>query len=231
MKGIFETIRYRDRKLEFFREHLERLKRGCEAEGFLWRRDDVESMIFDRVAKLGLQDDLCRIRIILTAEGILISAEVYQPLPKELYHKGMALDLQPHPSPSADAQMKRIDRAGYTEAFERAKEKGFDECLFHHQGELLECSSANIIVVDGGRVMIPPRSAHRLTGVTEQKLLERLGSTVLETHLYWPLPPQAQIYLTSSLRGLLPVQRIADQAFDVDPADPLYQLIPQFWPY
>ncbi len=96
---------------------------------------------------------------------------------------------------------------------EQAHERGFDEVvLLNERGEVSECTSANIFVIEGDRVWTPPLSAGCLPGVTRALLLEELrlpGIIVGEkTLLPADLERADQVFITSSTRDALPVSAI-----------------------
>lgn len=94
--------------------------------------------------------------------------------------------------------------------YERAREQGLDEVvLLNERGEVCECTSANLFVVHGTRVLTPPLSSGCLPGVTRATLLEGLkvnGLTVREQVLLPPdLESADEVFLASTTRELLPV--------------------------
>ena len=102
--------------------------------------------------------------------------------------------------------------------YERAHEQGLDEVvLLNERGEVAECTSANIFVVqtsaDGNSsVWTPPLSAGCLPGVTRAVLLEDVrtaGAKIGEkTLLPADLEAASEIFITSTTRELLPVVSI-----------------------
>jgi branched-chain amino acid aminotransferase len=61
----------------------------------------------------------------------------------------------------------------HTAALERAHVEGFDEALLlNERAQLAECTSANIFLVRGGKVLTPPLSSGCLPGITREILLE-----------------------------------------------------------
>ncbi len=86
--------------------------------------------------------------------------------------------------------------------------------LLNERGEVSECTSANIFVVDAGgsSVWTPPISSGCLAGVTRATLLEEVrqpGITIGEkTLLPGDLSSASEIFVTSTTRELLPVSSI-----------------------
>ncbi|MBI4212205.1 MAG: aminotransferase class IV [Deltaproteobacteria bacterium] len=228
--GVFETIRYKNGQLEQLAEHLDRLKNGCKALGITVDLYEIERKIIDAIEAQHLTQDIARVRLIASEFNLLISAESYQPLPKETYFQGIRLLTLPHPQPNEQAKIKSQGRPGYEEALKKAQRQGYDEALLLHGNEILECSTANILVSWQGKVLQPPRSATRLSGVTEEAVLREVRDRA-QLSLPWPLHSDAHVYITSSMRGILPVRHINDLSFPIDPEDPLSLLIQKFWPH
>jgi len=81
--------------------------------------------------------------------------------------------------------------------------------LLNERGEISECTSANVFVVDGeSRVWTPPLSAGCLGGVTRAVLLEEiqdLDIAIGEKTLFPDeLRSAREIFITSTTRELLP---------------------------
>jgi len=98
--------------------------------------------------------------------------------------------------------------------YERAHEQGLDEVvLLNERGEVSECTSANIFIVEGEQVWTPPLASGCLPGVTRALLLEEIrvpGLRVGEkTLLPADLETAGEIFITSSTREILPVVSIA----------------------
>lgn len=229
--GVFETIRYRWGMSEFLEEHLARLQQGCDALHFPFPDTNVRQDISAAVDAHGLANNTCRVRLFITADGLSITVESYEPLSQKKYSDGIRLITEPHPDPTQGARIKRIDRKGYQEALKRAQAKGYDECLFADRGGILECSTANVIVSDRGKYLVPKVGSSRLHGVMEQAVLNALTTPTQESELTLPLPKTAKLYITSSMRGIVPVREIGGTTLAIDRDDPLFLLIPRFWPY
>jgi branched-chain amino acid aminotransferase len=97
--------------------------------------------------------------------------------------------------------------------YERAHEQGFDEVvLLNERGEVAECTSANIFVVQGSEVWTPPISSGCLPGVTRGLLLEEVrapGVSVGEKVLLpGDLASADEVFITSTTRDLMPVASV-----------------------
>ncbi len=99
---------------------------------------------------------------------------------------------------------------------ETAKDEGFDEViLLNERGEATECTSANLFAVKDGITCTPPLSSGPLPGVTRAVMLEELDLTdqpVIEKVLRLEdLHEADEVFITSTTRELLHVQRIRDR--------------------
>ena len=113
------------------------------------------------------------------------------------------------------AGTKYISWAENLTRYERAHEQGLDEVvLLNERGEVSECTSANIFVVEAGgsSVSTPPLSSGCLAGVTRAVLLEKVtvpGVTIIEKTLFPDdLSAADEVFVTSTTRELLPVASI-----------------------
>jgi branched-chain amino acid aminotransferase len=100
---------------------------------------------------------------------------------------------------------------------ERAQHRGFDETiLLNENGEVAECTSANIFIAQGSQVWTPPLNSGCLPGVTRELLLHQIhvpGFSVLERALTpADLERADEVFITSTTRNLLPVVEIENRA-------------------
>jgi branched-chain amino acid aminotransferase len=98
--------------------------------------------------------------------------------------------------------------------YERAHQQGLDEViLLNERGEVAECTSANIFIVDRDRrVWTPPLSSGGLGGVTRAVLLEEIRDPEIaiaeKPLLPSDLSAASEVFITSTTRELLPVVNI-----------------------
>jgi len=129
--------------------------------------------------------------------------------------EAVKLGLVPHGRHAASefAGTKYISWSENLMRYERAHEQGLDEVvLLNERGEVSECTSANIFVVQSNRVWTPPQSAGCLAGVTRGVLLEEVQIPGFEigekTLLPQDLESADEVFITSTTRELLPVASI-----------------------
>jgi branched-chain amino acid aminotransferase len=130
------------------------------------------------------------------------------------------LGVVPHGRHAASefAGTKYISWAENLTRYERAHQQGLDEViLLNERGEVAECTSANIFIVESGmnnhsRVWTPPLSSGGLGGVTRAVLLEeiRVPEIAIAEKPLLPadLSSASEVFITSTTRELLPVVSI-----------------------
>jgi branched-chain amino acid aminotransferase len=98
-------------------------------------------------------------------------------------------------------------------ALERAHNQGFDDALLmNEQGQLAECTSANIFLVRDGKVLTPPLISGCLPGVTREVLLEVIPAAGYELRQQnltpYDLASGNEVFITSTTREVAPVSII-----------------------
>jgi branched-chain amino acid aminotransferase len=137
---------------------------------------------------------------------IAFTRDVYQ------WSAVMRLGVIPHARHAASefAGVKVLSWSENLTRYERAHEQGFDEVvLLNERGEVSECTSANLFLVQGSRVWTPPLTSGCLPGVTRAVLLEEVrvpGLEIFEKTVHpQDLEAADEVFLTSTTRELLPV--------------------------
>jgi branched-chain amino acid aminotransferase len=113
---------------------------------------------------------------------------------------------------------KTLSWAANLTMYEDAQRAGFAEViLLNERREVAECTSANIFAVIDGVTCTPPLSSGLLPGVTREVMLSelapelRIKERVLSVD---DLLAADEVFITSSTRELLPVERIGDSPLD-----------------
>ncbi|MDB4970411.1 MAG: Branched-chain-amino-acid transaminase [Myxococcales bacterium] len=214
-------------------EHLDRLERS--AAGLAMRtppREEIRRAVVDTLRKSELPDAYVRIVVTRGAGEIALDpAEAGEPrliiivrAPKppsaEAYRDGVEVAIvgrtrfAPGVATSTiDPQIKSGNYLGSVMAVGEARKRGaYEAILCDNVGRLSEGSSSNFFVVRGRWVMTPPLSVGLLEGITRRKVMEilhREGIRCAEQAL-WPIDLQSadEAFLTSSVRGVVPVSRV-----------------------
>ena len=128
------------------------------------------------------------------------------------------LKLQPHAIYSATrlAGVKMLSWVQNVALLEQAHAEGFDDVLLlNERGHIAECTSANVFLVRGRKVLTPPLSTGCLPGVTRDVLREvvpRAGFELIEENLTpEDLSSATEVFISSTTREVAAVGSIDSQ--------------------
>lgn len=115
------------------------------------------------------------------------------------------------------AGLKTTSYAENTLALARARSMGASETLFANtRGEICECAASNIFVVLNSELITPPLTSGCLEGVTRHLVMSTCDvneRTVVMTDLL----DVSEAFLTSSVRGAMPITQIDRRELPVGP--------------
>lgn len=231
--GLFETVRGHLGKPAFLDRHLARMR--CSAAflklPFNYTDPDIRNVLTKLCERNRASE--ARIRLTLTRgvhpgglslEGgepcFFVTAEKYVPYPSEKYEKGYRLTVSEiiHQSKGPLSGHKTLNYIIFLLARDEAHAAGADEALLlNEKGDVAECSSANVFAVRGGTVLTPDLDSGILPGVIRDviiSLAEKEGIPVEQR----PVPlaellEADEVFITSSLRGIMPVSQIGEESF------------------
>ncbi|WP_428261322.1 aminotransferase class IV [Haliangium sp.] len=146
---------------------------------------------------------------------IIIIKPLTRPAP-ELYQRGIALAIVHRQRTSRQSMDPRIKSGNYLNnimALHEARRVGADEALMcDAAGRVAEGTTSNVFVVNGGGLITPTLDIGLLPGITRRRVIElarRDGMDVVEGVL---TPEQVrsadEAFITSSIRGVLPVATV-----------------------
>jgi branched-chain amino acid aminotransferase len=146
---------------------------------------------------------------------IVIVRPLHLPAP-ELYREGCAVALvgvRRNLRRAVDPAVKSGNYLNNILALAEAKRSGAHEAIMcNAEGHVVEGSTSNIFVVRGGVVRTPVLEDGLLDGITRGRVIElcrAAGFPVEETHLLpGDLGGAEEAFLTSSIRGVLPITRV-----------------------
>lgn len=139
-----------------------------------------------------------------------------QPLPGDWYDDGVPIHLVATGRSGGDTLLAGAKSGNYLVnvlALGAAREQGAHEAiLLDHDDRVTEGASSNLFVVADGQLLTPPLSAGILEGITRRKvcaLAAEAGFPVNERAIHRrELGRADEVFLTSTLREILPVQRV-----------------------
>lgn len=192
--GVFETMKFIDRRLYQLDAHMERLKFSAQSI-FLeppctW--DEMKTMILE-VARAATQDQ-GMVRVLLGrgpggftldpaecfTSSLYIVAYKLTPRPESLYEKGV---IAQHCSvPAKSGLMAKIKSVNYLPNVlmkREASQGGWDYSLcFDDQGFVAEGAAENLCLVDGQGRLVVPELNNALTGTTLMRVLDAVKGEV-----------------------------------------------------
>jgi branched-chain amino acid aminotransferase len=230
--SVFEVMRTYGGEPFREREHLLRLFQSCERVHIpiTWSMESVSRDLHRTISDSGLSE--CYVRVMVTrGEGplgldlaearmpnLLIFALPLRTLPEQLYEQGIAVGLV-HIARATDgtsaAGAKTSNYLSSVLALHQVKQRGCHEAVVVGPlGEVVEGATSNIFVVRGGELRTPPVGAGILAGITRKVVLElatHRGSPCHEANLHpADLYRADEVFITSSVREIVPVVRVDD---------------------
>lgn len=215
----FDTIYYKNGDAHFLAEHYKRLKRGS------WVLCLNFEISYDEF-KYRIREYVCRknerfgaIRVVYFKNQLLIFEKRIR-YTNDLFEKGLDLTV-------SKVKKDPINILNYIKTFNmginqieeaRAKEKGYDSCLFlNKKGHICEAAFSNIFFRRGNEIFTPHLSCGLLPGVMRKKVCEvakDLGYVVKKEFLTLnDLTSMDECFITSSVAGVFPVQKIGKLEF------------------
>ena len=161
-----------------------------------------------------------------------------QILPEAIYTNGITLQLQ-NLGYKNQAHKSKTTHYGYRTAASRsAKSQGFDDVLFTNiENEITEATTANIFFIgrhgDAIEIVTPSETAGILPGITRRNILDlckRAKIAVLEKVIYEEMIPRYdEAFLCSTVKGLIPVNKIADHKLHTTRNNSAFQQIKRLY--
>ena len=222
--GVFTTLRIYAGIPFAFERHWERLTRdaGLLAVEMPKNRDALRAGLIELARRNRCPEAKMRLNIVRATPGIWESVRTGRPSNVAAF----SADLVPGPDTAALCVRAHGRHAGSPFAgtktlswvhnlalFRAAQDSGYaDALLLNEFGHVSECTSANVFIVRDGVTVTPPLSSGALPGITREVMLGELGepveeATLRESDLY----AADEVFITSSTRELLPVDRIGDR--------------------
>lgn len=160
--------------------------------------------------EIGLSTELARDR-----KTIVIVRPLKLP-PKEKYERGIGLQIVTVQRTSPRAVDPGVKSGNYLNnilALAEARRAGADEALMcDSQGRIAEGASSNVFVVRDGALVTPGVEIGLLPGITRMRVIELARGAGLEVTEGELVPEQVrsadEVFITSSIRGVLPVAQV-----------------------
>lgn len=228
--SVFETIRTYGGKAFALEEHVRRLERSSELVGIELpiSREELVAEVEQAIVTAGNTESYVRIMLTRGTGPLgldpanmmrpfrVIFIEPLTPLPAAMYRDGVSVITYRTERASDAAHGAKVGNylAGMM-ALRVARQTGAHEALIlDASGRVTEGTTSNVFIVRGQTIFTPPDDAGILLGITRAKLLELAPQVGLSVQFTSLLPADLlaadEVFLSSSLREILPVVRVND---------------------
>ena len=229
--GLFETIRVVDGSAPLWQGHIARLRDGCRRLGLPPPNAATLAGELARVAD-GMADAV--VKIILTrgrgergyappeATDVtrVVAAFPAPCVPPDWYRNGIrvrccALRLAAQPRLAGIKHLNRLEQV--LARGEWSDADVVEGLLFDSAGNLVSATAANVFVGVAGELLTPPVDHCGVAGVMRGALLEAMPDVRVQTMTKEDLMRADEIFLASSVRGVLPVCALDERVLRAGP--------------
>lgn len=208
-RGIFETIHVVKEGI-FLRDHLKRLKEGCETLKIPFNINEEELKEFIKNEKISNK----ALKITLTEKNIIYSTRNI-PYSSDDYNRGFSLKLS-DVRRNSTSKLTYLKSTCYVENImekENAKNEGFDEVIFlNERGELTEGATSNVYFIKDNKIHTPKVSCGLLDGII-RKWIKKNFSVEEGCYNIDDLRNSEGIFISNSLLGIMRVSQFEDKFF------------------
>ena len=230
--SVYEVLRTAGGHPVDFDRHLDRLARSASAIALAMPADAViRRAVADTLAAAGNPEAYIRIIVTRGAGRIALDLDaadtpsllvITQPLkmPRaELYTEGARLAIVGVERTSRRAVDPAVKSGNYLNSImalaEAQKLGAYEALMLGPDGRVAEGSTSNVFAVRAGRLTTPALMTGILAGITRQRVIELAhagGLAAGEGDLYPDdLRGADEVFITSSIRGVMPVSRVDDR--------------------
>ncbi|MEE9383435.1 MAG: aminotransferase class IV [Nannocystaceae bacterium] len=224
--SVYETVRTAGPHVLELRRHLARLRRSADGIGMVlpFSEDHLRTKLMDTIA--AADNAASRARVVVTrgtgpmaldtrlsSDPLLVIYVQELELPHAAtYQRGLSAAIA-NPSDVAHPGLKTGNYLPNILALRQAIERAGDDAIMCNQrGLVTEGATSNVFVSRSGRLSTPTLASGLLAGITRCvvfELCEAAGSSVEACELTLDaLRASDEIFLTSSVRGIMPVTRL-----------------------
>ncbi len=230
--GLFETILAVDGRPVFPERHMARMELSCRRLGWGFECPHFRQIMEELVAANGLGRGRARIRLAITGGSGLVS-DLSLGEDHVVSMTATPVAVPPATTTANVSPFVRNERsaltglkcASYAEnlvALDHAVRLGFEETVFiNSRGNLCEAATSNLFLVKDGVVRTPSLRSGCLSGITREVVIglaAQLGVCCQEDDLSAAeIHAADEIFLTSSIRGVMGVSRFEDRTFGLTP--------------
>lgn len=224
--GLFETILAVEGRPVFADRHLARLRESCTRLGWHPMIPDLEAVMAELIEVNKLAHGRARIRLAISGGSGLVHDPALGP-DHVLWITAVPAAEPPDFTTANRSPWQRNERsslsglkcASYAEnllALQHAARHGFEETLFlNTAGKVCEGATSNVFLVREGTVITPSLESGCLPGITRAVTLElasQLGLSCEQRDVESAeLDSADELFLTSSIRGIMGLSRFEDR--------------------
>ena len=225
--GVFEGIRFYNRRVFRLEEHIKRLFESARAIvlELPWTHEEVCKFVVETVAANGLDDGYIRLVVTRGSGGLglnpylckrasmFIIASTISLYPQEHYDNGLSVITCATRRPAPAALMPQVKSLNYLNNImakvEAIQANALEAVMLNEQGYVAECTGDNIFILRDGVLYTPLVSDGALDGVTRRVILEladQLGVPKVEKSLTrYDLYIADEFFLTGTAAEVIPV--------------------------
>ncbi|MBD3156387.1 hypothetical protein GF369_01020 [Candidatus Peregrinibacteria bacterium] len=214
--AVYETMRTKDGDVWLFGKHIKRLKKSAKAVGIKipYTTKEIRRMIETLIEKNKSKEVRIRITLSRGSHGLdfgpvkkptfLVQTKPIVLPPETLYETGVSVVTytieRPMPKVKSTSMLPTIAAYRYAR-----KKNAFEAVLVDHRGRISECSMSNIFFVRKGKLITPK---HNVLEGTVRNLVIKQGKAKRTTIKKRDLPKMEECFITSTIKGVLPVTNI-----------------------
>lgn len=191
--GVFEGIRFYNRRVFRLEEHLVRLMDSARAIilKMPWSMEELSQAVVATVKANGLDDGYIRLVVtrgcgtlglspyLCETPTIFIISSSVSLYPQEHYQNGLKLITCSTRRPTPAALMPQVKSLNYLNnvmaKLEAIQAGALEAVMLNEQGYVAECTGDNLFLVKGGRLLTPPVADGGLDGITRRVIFELAG--------------------------------------------------------
>jgi branched-subunit amino acid aminotransferase/4-amino-4-deoxychorismate lyase len=210
--GLFETMRYAEGQLYFWKQHWARLSRSAQAFDMACPPADAVLEAMRRyVQEAGLSTAVLKLSLMPSSGGSRLYVYSRPPLPAP---DAWALIIDTRYPVFPQSLLAGHKTHNYMESIQllaRARKAGYADLLrVDASGHLAETTTSNLFFLSGGRLHTPSLETGILPGVVRETLLATAGEGAMVEGLYRPeaLLTADAVWVTNASIGLQAIERI-----------------------
>ena len=218
--GLFETMRFDNRRIFSLEKHLARLKKGLDIINlqFNTNANDLSALLNEVINKNNLNSGIIRLMItrgdlsVINSQeikpSIYISVKPFYKIPDNAV-KVIYLNEQNYPIIRYTPAIKSMNYIGNMLAKKDADNQGAYEPIFYNADDIItECAIRNIFYIKNNQVLTPSLDLGILSGVMRETIIDvvkSMGLNCKETHInLLDVHAMDEAFISSTGIGLLP---------------------------